>query len=57
MGLIVAGIGVISGALSSNIYTTVLIMVAITALIIPVWLKKAYSKEPQVANYDSREAI
>jgi len=57
VGLIVAGIGVTSGALSSNIYTTVIIMVALTTLITPVWLKKAYSKEPPVANYDSREAI
>ncbi|MFZ0252775.1 MAG: cation:proton antiporter [Nitrososphaeraceae archaeon] len=56
VGLIVAGIGVTSGVLSSNIYTTVIIMVAITTLITPVWLKKAYSKEPPVANYDSREA-
>jgi Kef-type K+ transport system membrane component KefB len=46
VGLIVAGIGVTSGALSSNIYTTVIIMVAITTIITPVWLKKAYSKEP-----------
>ena len=45
VGLIVAGIGVTSGALSSNIYTTVIIMVAVTTLITPVWLKKAYSKE------------
>ena len=42
VGLIVAGIGVTSGALSSNIYTTVIIMVAITTLITPLWLKKAY---------------
>jgi Kef-type K+ transport system membrane component KefB len=46
VGLIVAGIGVTSGVLSSNIYTTVIIMVAATTLITPVWLKKAYSKEP-----------
>jgi Kef-type K+ transport system membrane component KefB len=45
IGLIVAGIGVTSGALSSNIYTTVIIMVAITTIITPIWLKKAYSKE------------
>ena len=44
VGLIVAGIGVTSGALSSNIYTTVIIMVAATTMITPVWLKKAYSK-------------
>ena len=45
VGLIVAGIGVTSGALSSNIYTTVIIMVAVTTIITPIWLKKAYSKE------------
>jgi Kef-type K+ transport system membrane component KefB len=44
VGLIVAGIGVTSGALSSNIYTTVIIMVAITTIITPIWLKKSYSK-------------
>ena len=45
VGLIVAGIGVTSGVLSSNIYTTVIIMVAITTLITPIWLRKAYNKE------------
>ena len=45
VGLIVAGIGVTSGVLSSNIYTTVIIMVAVTTLITPVWLKRAYGKE------------
>ena len=45
VGLIVAGIGVTSGALSSNIYTSVIIMVAVTTMITPIWLKKAYSKE------------
>jgi Kef-type K+ transport system membrane component KefB len=45
VGLIIAGIGVSSGALSSNIYTAVIIMVAVTTLITPVWLKRAYSKE------------
>ena len=45
VGLIVAGIGVTSGALSPNIYTTVIIMVAVTTMITPIWLKKAYNKE------------
>ena len=53
VGLIVAGIGVTSGALSPNIYTTVIIMVAITTLITPIWLKKAYSKD-QTAEYNSK---
>ncbi len=52
VGLIVAGIGVTSGALSSNIYTTVIIMVAITTLITPIWLKKAYRKN-ETAEYNS----
>lgn len=52
VGLIVAGIGVTSGALSPNIYTTVIIMVAITTLITPIWLKKAYSKN-QNTEYNS----
>ena len=52
VGLIVAGIGVTSGALSSNIYTTVIIMVAITTLITPVWLKKAYNREQTLPNAD-----
>ena len=52
VGLIVAGIGVTSGALSSNIYTTVIIMVAITTLITPISLKKAYSDEQVVADAD-----
>lgn len=53
VGLIVAGIGVTSGALSPNIYTTVIIMVAITTLITPIWLKKAYSKD-QTTEYNSK---
>jgi Kef-type K+ transport system membrane component KefB len=52
VGLIVAGIGVTSGALSSNIYTTVIIMVAVTTIITPIWLKKAYSKEQTVNTID-----
>jgi Kef-type K+ transport system membrane component KefB len=45
VGLIVAGVGVSSGALSADIYTTVIIMVALTTIITPIWLKIAYRKE------------
>jgi Kef-type K+ transport system membrane component KefB len=45
VGLIVAGVGVSSGALSTDIYTTVIIMVALTTIITPIWLKIAYQKE------------
>ena len=55
VGLIVAGIGVTTGVLSSNIYTTVIIMVAVTTLVTPVWLKRAYSKEPPDVNDNSRK--
>jgi Kef-type K+ transport system membrane component KefB len=45
VGLIVAGVGVSSGALSSDIYTTIIIMVATTTIVTPIWLKIAYKKE------------
>jgi Kef-type K+ transport system membrane component KefB len=44
VGLIVAGIGVTSGTLSADIYTSIVIMVALTTIITPIWLKKAYSQ-------------
>ena len=45
VGLIVAGVGVTSGALSTDIYTSIIIMVAVTTIITPIWLKKSYKKE------------
>jgi Kef-type K+ transport system membrane component KefB len=54
VGLIVAGVGVSSGALTNNIYTAVIIMVAATTVITPIWLKIAYKKEsPQPAQLSS----
>lgn len=47
VGLIVAGIGLSSGVLMQNIYTTIVIMVAVTSLITPIWLKMEYRKDPQ----------
>jgi Kef-type K+ transport system membrane component KefB len=55
VGLIVAGIGVSSGVLSANIYTTIIIMVAVTTLITPIWLKKVYSKEPHSVDGSSQQ--
>ncbi|HEX6067384.1 MAG TPA: cation:proton antiporter [Nitrososphaera sp.] len=46
VGLIVAGVGVSAGVLSANNYTAVIIMVAATTIITPIWLKMAYRKEP-----------
>jgi Kef-type K+ transport system membrane component KefB len=45
VGLIVAGVGVSSGVLSSDIYTSIIIMVATTTIITPIWLKRIYQKE------------
>jgi Kef-type K+ transport system membrane component KefB len=47
VGLIVAGVGASSGALSGDIYTAVIMMVAATTIITPVWLKFAYKSELQ----------
>jgi len=45
VGLIVAGIGATSGVLSGDIYTAIIVMVAVTTIITPIWLKKSYQKE------------
>ncbi|HEY6165658.1 MAG TPA: cation:proton antiporter [Nitrososphaeraceae archaeon] len=45
VGLIVAGVGVTSGALPGDIYTAVIIMVAVTTIVTPIWLKKSYKNE------------
>ena len=45
VGLIVAGVGVSSGALSNDIYTAIIIMVAATTIITPIWLKFSYRNE------------
>jgi len=47
VGLIVAGVGLSSGVLTSNVYSTIIIMVAATTIITPVWLKLEYRKEIQ----------
>ncbi len=45
VGLIVAGVGVGAGILTSEIYSTVIIMVALTTIITPIWLKMLYKNE------------
>ena len=45
VGLIVAGVGVSSKILSSDVYTAIIIMVALTTVVTPIWLKRAYQIE------------
>jgi Kef-type K+ transport system membrane component KefB len=45
VGLIVAGVGATSGVLSGDVYTAIIVMVAVTTIITPIWLKKSYQKE------------
>ena len=45
VGLIIAGVGATSGVLSGDNYTAIIVMVAVTTIITPIWLKKAYQKE------------
>jgi len=54
VGLIVAGVGVTAGVLTSEVYSTIVIMVAVTTIITPIWLKMEYRKE-QKQNGDSSE--
>jgi Kef-type K+ transport system membrane component KefB len=50
VGLIVAGVGVTTGTLSTDIYTSIIIMVAVTTIITPIWLKKSYQGELTTSN-------
>ncbi len=45
VGLIVAGVRVTSGVLSTDVYTSIILMVAVTTIITPIWLKKSYRDE------------
>jgi Kef-type K+ transport system membrane component KefB len=45
VGLIVAGVGVSSKILTSDVYTAIIIMVALTTVVTPIWLKRAYQSE------------
>lgn len=45
VGLIVAGVGVTSGVLSTDVYTSIILMVAVTTIITPLWLKKSYKEK------------
>ena len=47
VGLIIAGVGVSAGALTTDTYTSIIIMVAATTIITPIWLKRVYKKEEQ----------
>lgn len=54
VGLIVAGVGVTAGILSSEVYSTIVIMVAVTTIITPIWLKMEYRKEQKKDTTDTK---
>ena len=54
VGLIVAGVGLGAGVLSSSVYSTIVIMVAATTIITPIWLKMDYRKELTKENKNSK---
>jgi len=45
VGLIVAGVGLASGVLTSDVYSTIVLMVAVITIITPIWLKMEYKKD------------
>ena len=45
VGLIIAGVGATSGVVSGDVYTAIIVIVAVTTIITPIWLKKSYQKE------------
>lgn len=54
VGLIVAGVGLSAGVLSSSVYSTIVIMVAATTIITPIWLKMDYRKDLRKENNNSK---
>lgn len=57
VGLIVAGVGVTAGVLTSEVYSTIVIMVAVTTIITPIWLKIEYRKEQRKGSSESEQSI
>lgn len=57
VGLIVAGVGVTAGVLTSEVYSTIVIMVAVTTIITPIWLKMEYRKEQKKGDDSPSEEI
>ena len=57
VGLIVAGVGVSTGILTSDVYSTIVIMVAVTTIITPIWLKMEYRKEQKDDSSTSKSTI
>ena len=55
VGLIVAGVGVTAGILTSEVYSTIVIMVAVTTIITPIWLKMEYRKEQKSNSGDESD--
>jgi Kef-type K+ transport system membrane component KefB len=56
VGLIVAGVGLSAGVLSSSVYSTIVIMVAATTIITPVWLKMDYRRELREVKTDDNNS-
>lgn len=57
VGLIVAGVGLSSGILTSNVYSTIVLMVAATTIITPIWLKMEYRKELKTGMVSNQDSI
>lgn len=55
VGLIVAQVGLFAGIITSNVYTMVVIMAAVTTVITPLWLKQLYKKEKRKGNQEGQE--
>ena len=57
VGLIVAGVGVTAGILENDVYSTIIIMVLVTTIITPIWLKIEYRKEQRKGNNEPNKTI
>ena len=53
VGLIVAGVGLSAGVLTSSVYSTMVLMVIATTIITPIWLKMDYRKDIRKGKSDN----
>ena len=57
VGLIVAGVGITAGSLSAEVYSTIVIMVAVTTIITPIWRKMEYRKEMKAKEGSAGDSV
>jgi Kef-type K+ transport system membrane component KefB len=57
VGLIVAGLATASGVISPAIYSMIVLMVVVTTILSPIWLKRAVAAPPSLLGFPPQEQL